>query len=114
MIQHTVILSTSQIIIPSVGIPLLVKHIIENYAPKIEYFRDEPDNPADYVDEEMQRKIDTTTFMEINFETEMPLDYDSYDINEVYTLILDHIQHSKTREVTCDNKDITMNLSNIN
>jgi len=111
MIQHTLILATARIpLMPSVGIHLLVKHIIDFYAPKIEYFRNEPDNPADYIDEEMQRKIDSTTYIEINFETEHPLDYDAYNIDEVYTLILDQLQHSKTREITTDHKDITICL----
>lgn len=111
MKTHTVILETPRREISNIGLNLFVQELIKKNRTKIEYFGDQIDNQADYVDEEMQLKIDTTTFIEINFESEQGLDYDSYAVNDIHALILHHLDHSKNREFNADQKDIIINLS---
>ena len=111
MIQHTLILAVPKMNVPSIGIVLLVNHLIDNFKTKIEYFGLEPDNQADFVDEEMEYKIANTTFIEIHFESEMPIDYDQYEVNQIHTLILDKLKYSKNKETSTDGKDITIYLN---
>lgn len=107
---HTVILKTPLLTVPNAGILLIVKHLIENNRTKIDYFGGEIDNPADYIDEEMQKEIDNSTFVEISFESEDEIDYHSIEPHEVYNIILDQIESAKERITQTDGKDITVSL----
>lgn len=110
MEQHTIILETPRREIPNEGLWIFVKALINSKLAIIEYFGVIIDNPSDYIDEEMQQKIDATTFIEINFESEDEIMYDSYSSDETLTLILDYIEQSENKEIIAYEKDITINL----
>jgi hypothetical protein len=111
MEQHTIILETPRREIPNEGIKLFVLALINRGLTRLEYFGDSIDNQADFINEEMQRKIETTTFIEINFESQDGLDYDSYNIDQVFTMILYYLDNSENIEIVANIKDITLNLS---
>lgn len=107
---HTVILNTPSFLVPKAGILRIVKHLIDNNRTEIDYFGGEIDNPADYIDDEMQKEIDNSTFIEISFESEDEIDYHAMETHEVYKIILDQIDKAKERITQTDGKDITLNL----
>lgn len=107
---HAIILETPRKEIPSEGLWLFVKELITRNMTTIEYFGVIFDNQADYIDEEMQQKINTTTFIEIHFESEDEIDYGSHGVDEVVNLILHHLEHSENKKIVADNKDITINF----
>lgn len=110
MEQHTIILETPQIEIPKEGLWLFAEALIKRNTTTIDYFGVIIDNQADYIDEEMQQKINKTTFIEIHFESEEEILYESYSRDETLTLILDYIEQSENKEISADDKDITINL----
>lgn len=107
---HTIILETPRKQIPNEGLWAFVKALINRNLTTIEYFGVIIDHDADFIDEEMQQKIDATTIIEINFESEEEILYDSYNSDEVLTLILNYIDQSENKEIIADEKDITINL----
>lgn len=110
MEQHTIILETPRREIPNEGLWLFVKALINKKLTIVEYFGVIIDNQSDYIDEEMQQKIDATTFIDINFETEEEILYDSYNSNEILTLISHYMEQSENKEIIADEKDISINL----
>ena len=107
---HTIILETPRKEIPNEDLWVFVKALINRNLTVVEYFGVIIDNQADYIDEEMQQKIDSTTIIEINFGSEEAIDYGSHDTDEVLNLILHHFEHSENKEISADEKDITINL----
>lgn len=110
MEQHTIILETPRREIPNQELWIFVKALINSKLTIIEYFGVIIDNQSDYIDEEMQQKIDATTFIDINFESEEKIQYDSYSSDEILTLISHYIEQSENKEIIADDKDISINL----
>lgn len=108
MENHLVILSTPKRRIPKVGIKSFVETLINERLTKLEYFGDPIDNQADYIDEEMQRKMDSTSYIEIFFESENNIDYGNFDYNDFNDLIFHHLNKSKNLEFVVDKKNKTI------
>lgn len=108
MENHLVILTTPKSKIPKVGIKLFVEALINKKLTKLEYFGDPIDNQADYIDEEMQRKMDSTSYIEIHLESKYGIDYEDFNYNDINDLVLQHLTQSKNLEVVADGKDVTI------
>jgi hypothetical protein len=111
MHHHTVILETPKREIPSGQIVPFVLDLISKNLLLFDYFGDSLDHQADYVDKEMQGNFDSKTIIKINFETEEPLDYDSFTDYSAFALISHNLKHSADVEIKADQKDISINLS---
>lgn len=111
MEHHTVILETSNKEIPKGQIVPFVLDLISKDQFLVDYFGCELDHQADYIDEEMQHKIDTKTVITINFETEEPIDYDSLTSFEASALISHNLKHPSDIEIIVEDNDITIHLS---
>lgn len=106
MENHLVILATPKRKIPRVGIKLFVETLINKKLTKLEYFGNPIDNQADYIDDEMQKNINSTTYIEINFESEYGIDYDDFNYNDLNDLVFHHLNQSKNLEFLADGKDV--------
>lgn len=82
---HTITLITTKRILADNGYLKLTNQLIANELVEVDYFGAEPDNQADYVDEEMQDKLDKFTFINIYFEGE-EIDYSSFSDIEILKL----------------------------
>ncbi|KVV16343.1 hypothetical protein [Flavobacterium sp. TAB 87] len=102
---HTLILSTAIIILPSIGHCKLVLCLIENNKVDIDYFGVEIDNPADYMDEEMEAKIKNTTYINIHFEDE-EIEYSKYSKEEILKLAKNLLVNLADIKISADDKDI--------
>lgn len=110
MIQYTVVLESRRFPIPESGILELVKHLIERGKTKIDYFGLEIDNPADFADEEMERKNEETTFINISFESEVEIDIENLSEQIQINYILDILNTQPVVELQRDQKDISIIL----
>lgn len=109
MIGHTIILEAQKNIIPESGVLDFVKNLINEGKTKIDYFGLEIDNQADYVDEAMQAKMDATTYITINFESEDEIDYEVLSEAENLRFVID-LLHTPQMELHSDGKDVTINI----
>ncbi|QIH37869.1 hypothetical protein G7A72_03215 [Flavobacterium sp. Sr18] len=105
MVQHTLVLTTPKIIIPSTEILEFVKELILSNLINIDYFGIELDNQADYVDDEMQLKFDTSTYITFHFE-DTEIDYVILDEDNVLNLIFNQLNNNKIGEIIVDEKNI--------
>ncbi|MBP4142023.1 hypothetical protein J3S90_09430 [Flavobacterium sp. P4023] len=103
--QHVLILSTKRINIPASHFIQLVISLIDENEMEIDYFGIEIDNPADYLDEQMKLKINTTSFITIHFECDK-IDYGSYSDEAVLNFITDVLRYDEEKEIKADDKDI--------
>ena len=105
---HTLILSTPRLEIPdNPNIVELINSLVHNNLCNIEYFGDELDNQADFVDDSEQARIDSTTFITLHFDQSSTDDID-YNLNEesVLNLILTVISENQIKQVIVDEKDV--------
>lgn len=108
---HTIILSIPRRKLPEVEFLQLALYLILNEPVELDYFGLEPDNPADYLDDEMQLRIDSKTFINIYFEGDK-MDYHLYSFAEVLAMATNLLIDPKEgTSVVADQKDITINLS---
>lgn len=108
MENHLVILSTPKRRIPKVGIKIFVENLINERLTKLEYFGYPIDNQADYINEEMKRKMDSSSFIEFYFDSEDVIDYGNFDYNDFNDLLFHHLNQSKDLEFVVDKKDVTI------
>lgn len=108
MENHLVILATPKRKITEIGLKILLETLITKKLTKLEYFGVPVDNQADYIDDEMQKKINSTSYIEIHFESEYGIDYEDFNYNDVSDLVLQHLNQSKNLEVVADGKDVTI------
>lgn len=110
MATHTLIFETSKTAIPGTEILNFVKDLISNGQIKIDYFNLEMDNGLDYIDEDLQKKLDASTYITFNFETPEAIDYESISLDEIKSLILDRLNNSTLIDLRPDEKDVTINF----
>jgi len=108
MNAHTVILSTTKTEITKDSSCDTIAHLINRGIAMVDYFGVELDNDADYIADDMKDVSNDITYIEIHFETEEPIDYDSLNEVEVDNLILDLLANTENKEVRCFGKDITL------
>ena len=102
---HTLILSTPKMVLPKVGQTELVLFLIKENKIDIDYFGIEIDNPVDYMDEEMEIRINSTCFINLFFEDE-EIDYKKYSKSDILKLAENLISNSLNSQVISDDKDI--------
>lgn len=103
---HTITLLTPKRILGESGFLKLTTQLISNKLVEIDYFGIELDNQADYVDAEMQDKIDNNTIINIYFEGDQ-IDYNSFSPDEILNLASKILKEPKEgSRVEADNKDI--------
>jgi hypothetical protein len=108
MENHIVILATPKRKITEIGLKILLETLITKNLTKLEYFGFPIDNQADYIDDEMQEEINSTSYIEIYFESEYGIDYEDFNYNDVNDLVLQHLNKSKNLEVVAVGKDVTI------
>ena len=105
---HTLILSTPRITIPeNPNVIVMLNELVHNNLCNIEYFGGELDNQLDYVDENEQIKINSSTYITLYFDLDISntVDYNSNEeiiLNQMLTLLME----TQIREVLVDDKDI--------
>lgn len=110
MIQHTLVLTTARISIPSTGVLDFVKELISSNLTNIDYFGLELDNGADYVDDEMQVEFDTSTYITFHF-SDAEIDYIILDEDNVMNLILMQLNNNIIGQIIVDEKDIQIYIN---
>lgn len=103
---HIITLLTPKRILANHGFLDLIIQLINNNLVKIDYFGIEPDNQADYINEEMQDKIDKNTIINIYFEDEQ-IDYNSFSPDEILNFAVKILREPNDgTRVVADEKDI--------
>ncbi|BDU27709.1 hypothetical protein [Flavobacterium sp. GSB-24] len=103
---HTLTLTTPKRVLGESGFLKLTTQLISNNLVEIDYFGIEPDNQADYIDAEMQDKIDNNTIINIYFEGDQ-IDYNSFSAEEILNLASKILKEPKEgTRVVADQKDI--------
>lgn len=104
---HTLILNTPKRVLLETGFIELTIKLIRNQLVEIDYFGLEPDNQADYIDEVMQSKIDSTTIINIYFEQD-EIDYSAYSEDDIFNLATNLLIRPEggNRRVVANEKDI--------
>lgn len=105
MIQHTLILSTPKVEIPSTEILDFAKNLIVANLTSIDYFGLELDNGYDYVDDEMQNLIDNSTYLTFHF-THTDINHVILNEDEIHNLLFNFLNNSEIGQVIVDEKDI--------
>jgi hypothetical protein len=108
MVTHTLILTTPKFEIPSnPNIIEIINNLIHNNLVNIDYFGGQLDNQADFIDVEMELKINSTSFLTFHFDLNDDADID-YGNDEETTLnsLISILMENKIREVIVDEKDI--------
>lgn len=88
--NHTLILSTPLLFIPSGDVIPMVKNLISNKECNIDYFGGEHDHQADYTDEEIAEKDEATTYITFHFQSE-EVNHSMLSTSEIYELILNSL-----------------------
>lgn len=110
MESHTIILSTAKIAIPENVTIEFVTSLINRGLTGIEYFGFEIDNQEDCIEPDMKLASEKITFIDFNFDSEDPIEYDQLSETDVDGFILDLIKKSANIEVRADGKDVTIYL----
>ncbi|WP_289659480.1 hypothetical protein [Flavobacterium panacagri] len=110
MTHYTIVLETPKITIPESKIVEFVIHLLINDRLRIDYFGFEIDNPADYSNEEMERKENETSFVNINFESDHEIDLDNMSEKEKNIFINELLTVNEKISVQSDQKDITLSI----
>jgi len=110
MESHTLVLATTKTTIPPDLFIEFVTSLINRSVAMVEYFGPEIDNPCDFIDDDMKNVSEEITYIEIFFDTELPIDYDDLDESQVDELILSTIGASSKIEMKSDGKDIVVHL----
>lgn len=106
MIQHTLIISTPKIERTENVTPSAIHELIRKGLTTIDYFGLEIDNQADFIDDEMQAKIDKFIFIDIYFETEEVIDYQAKSELEIYKYYYALIENPKGEVFNADEQNI--------
>lgn len=103
---HAITLITPKRILEESGFLKLTAQLISHNLVDIDYFGIEPDNQADYIDAEMQDKIDNNTIINIYFEGDQ-IDYNSFSPEEILNLASRILKEPKEgTRVEANEKDI--------
>lgn len=103
---HTLTLTTPKRVLGESGFLKLTTQLISNNLVEIDYFGIEPDNQADFINEEMQAKIDNNTIINIYFEGDQ-IDYNSFSADEILNLASKILNDTKEgTRVEANEKDI--------
>jgi len=107
---HTITLLTPRRILAESGFLKLTEQLLRNNLVEIDYFGLEPDNQADFINEEMQNKIDKYTIINIYFEGD-EIDYSSFSPEETLNLAVKLLSEPKQgSRAVADKKDIDIYL----
>lgn len=110
MIQHTLILTTPRIEIPSVNIIEFAKELIAANLTNIDYFGIELDNGEDYINEEMQAKVESSTFLTFHF-TANEIYYNILNEDSVLNLLFKLLITNEIGQVVVNEKDIQIYIT---
>ena len=110
MENYTIVLETDRIAIPESKIVEFVIQLLERNELKIDYFGFEIDNPADYANEEMERKENETTFININFESDQAIDLDNISEKEKIVFIRELLTMNEKISIQRNQKDIMLSI----
>ncbi|MFV8366196.1 hypothetical protein [Flavobacterium sp. XS1P27] len=110
MKNHTLILTTPKIKIPSIKILEFAKDLIAANLTNIDYFGIELDNGDDYVNDEMQSKLDNSTFITFHFEYE-EINYNILNEDSIFNLIIKKINENQIGQIIIDEKDIEIYIN---
>lgn len=110
MIQHTLILATPKVEIPSVEILEFAKNLIAANMSTIDYFGVELDNSYDYIDEEMQNTIDNSTYLTFHF-THPEINYVILNEDEILNLLFNLLNKNEIGQVIAYEKDIEVYIN---
>lgn len=105
MIQHTLILTVPLVKIPETNILDFVKELITANLVNIDYFGIELDNGDDYVDEEMQSKIDNSTYLTFHF-SDIEINYIIYNEDQVINLLFNKLNNNEIGQIIVTEKDV--------
>lgn len=109
MKSYTIILTSPKTAIPSDGIVAFIKDLIVSNLLNIDYFGIELDHQADYQDEKMIAHKNSSSFITLNFDSEV-LDYKNFTEVETFQFIINLLEQREKIEILPDEKDITINL----
>lgn len=109
MEANTMVLSTAKVAIPQVTTVEFVTGLINRGLTQVEYFGVEIDNHCDIVSDDMQKLSSEITYIDIHFDSEKGIDYDSLNETEVDNIALNMLQECRA-EIRTDSKDITIYL----
>lgn len=110
MQHHTLILSTAKLHIPEAITITYVTNLLHQGLLGIEYFGIAIDNQPDYIDADMEKVSHKISYIDFHFDTEEPIDYDSFSILDVERFIDKMIKQSDKIDLRVNGKDITVNL----
>jgi hypothetical protein len=109
MEAHTLVLSATKITIPDVPTIDFVTSLINRGLTQVEYFGIEIDNHCEIISDDMEAVSNEITYIDIHFDTELTIAYDSLNETEVDQLAITMLQDCNP-EIRADLKDITIYL----
>jgi hypothetical protein len=109
MEAHTLVLSTAKIAIPDVPTVDFVTNLINRELTQVEYFGIEIDNHFDLVSEDIEAVSREITYIDLHFDSEQSIAYESMSETEVDHFAVTLLQDCNP-EVRADLKDITIYL----
>lgn len=109
MKTHTIILTAPKLSIPKNNIIKFIKDLIISNLLNIDYFGIELDHQADYMDEKMIAHEKSSSFITLNFDSEV-LDCKSFTEVETFQFLINLLEQRERIEILQDEKDITINL----
>ncbi|WP_367752497.1 hypothetical protein [Flavobacterium sp. WC2430] len=112
MINHTLILTIPKVELPTVNILEFAKDLIAANSPTIDYFGVELDNDYDYIDEEMQSKIDNSTYLTFHF-SDIEINYVIYDEDQVINLLFNKLNNDEIGQIIVTEKDIEVFINQV-
>lgn len=110
MFAHTLILATTRLPHPEQADITRIKNLLNQGLAMIEYFGPEIDNQADFEDEDMRAVGLSITYIEFFFETDLEIEYDALNEEQIDVILTGHINASYDIEINAGEKDITINL----
>jgi hypothetical protein len=109
MEAHTLVLSTAKVAIPDVPTIDFVTSLINRGLTQVEYFGIEIDNHCDIISDDMDAVSSEITYIDIHFDSDQVIAYDSLNETEVDLLAVTMLQDCRP-EIRSDLKDITIYL----
>lgn len=109
MEPHTLVLSATKVAIPEDPTADFVTSLINRGLTQVEYFGIEIDNHCDIISEDMAGVSSEITYIDIHFDSEQAIEYDSLNETEIDQLAVT-LLHDNRPEIRADSKDITIYL----
>ncbi|MTD67710.1 hypothetical protein [Flavobacterium sp. LC2016-13] len=109
MEAHTLVLSTAKVAIPEILTINFVTNLINRGLTQVEYFGVEIDNHCDVVSEDMEAVSKEITYIDMHFDSEQSIAYESMSETEVDQFALTLLKECNP-EIRADLKDITIYL----